>query len=452
MILMALMVAGVKAATLPAAPAMGWRGDGTGCYPAARPPTAWSATSNVVWKTRLPKVSNASPLMLGDRLFICSEPATLICVATNDGRILWEKENAYVDILPPDQAEKARQERAAVAELKGRISPLKKEVRQLDDQVRKTPDDAEAKARLETLRKELRELEGRLPALSAYVDPATHEVNGYSSSTPTTDGKRVYVVFGTGVAACYEPDGTRVWARLVEKPVEGWGHSASPLWVGNKLLCQFVKLTALDTATGDVLWQTPVRHAWGTPIPARVGETEVAITAGGDIVRAADGRRLAEGVADLEYCAPVVHQGVVFFVQNGGKAIRLPTSAEEPFKTEVIWKTEPKKDRYYASPVYHDGLLHAVTQHGDYSVIDAADGRVVLEHKLALGATAYPSVTLAGGLLYVSSDNGKTVILQPGREYKEVARNTLEPFRCSPVFVGERLYVRTLKGLYCIGR
>ena len=51
----------------------------------------------------------------------------------------------------------------------------------------------------------------------------------------------------------------------------------------------------------------------------------------------------------------------------------------------------------------------------------------------------------------MSADNGATVVLEPGREYKEVARNMLEPFRGSPVFDGKRVYIRTQKAMYCIG-
>lgn len=49
------------------------------------------------------------------------------------------------------------------------------------------------------------------------------------------------------------------------------------------------------------------------------------------------------------------------------------------------------------------------------------------------------------------TDNGHTLVLEPGREYKEVAHNSLETFRSSLVFAGKRLYVRTIKGLWCIG-
>jgi len=58
---------------------------------------------------------------------------------------------------------------------------------------------------------------------------------------------------------------------------------------------------------------------------------------------------------------------------------------------------------------------------------------------------------VAGNRIYISSDNGATVVLEPGREYKELARNKLEPFRSSLVFEGRRMYVRTEKKLFCIG-
>jgi len=76
---------------------VGWRGNGTGVYPDANPPVKWSATENVLWKTPLPGKSNASPILVGDRIFICSEPSTLLCVSAKDGAILWSSSTTYAD-------------------------------------------------------------------------------------------------------------------------------------------------------------------------------------------------------------------------------------------------------------------------------------------------------------------------------------------------------------------
>lgn len=77
--------------------------------------------------------------------------------------------------------------------------------------------------------------------------------------------------------------------------------------------------------------------------------------------------------------------------------------------------------------------------------------RSLYEMKLEVAGEIYPSVCAAGNLIYLSSDDGTTIILQPGREYHELGRNKLETFRSSPVFEGRRIYVRTVNYLYCIG-
>jgi hypothetical protein len=52
----------------------------------------------------------------------------------------------------------------------------------------------------------------------------------------------------------------------------------------------------------------------------------------------------------------------------------------------------------------------------------------------------------------LGSTKGATVVLEPGREYREVARNQLEGYGSCPVFSGQRMYLRTNKHLYCIGK
>ena len=65
---------------------------------------------------------------------------------------------------------------------------------------------------------------------------------------------------------------------------------------------------------------------------------------------------------------------------------------------------------------------------------------------------SYSSPTLAGSYIFVSNDRGNTIVLKPGREYRPMAVNMLSAFRSCPVFDGDRMYIRALKMLYCIGR
>ena len=455
--------------SLVAAQISGWRIDSTGRYLDANPPIEWSAETNVVWKTPMPGTSNGSPTIVGDRIFVCSEPTNLVCVRASDGEILWQRTNTYLDVLntldPEKRAEIQRKmdevdmENTA-KELRSTEGRLGDTEEKLEELLEELPEDAEPERKaelekkIEDLSKQLEQLEAKLEPVSEYVMPRTHEVNGYSSSTPASDGENVYVLFGTGTAACYDMDGNRKWIKQIEKPEEEWGHSASPLLVDDKVIVHVLNPIALDKETGEIVWKSESKPRWGTGVVTKIGDVDVIITANGDFLRASDGKVLAKDTSFVEFARPIVHDGIVYFIQHEGKAFKLPSEISDTITPEFLWETKPKDDRYYASSVYHEGLIYAIVRQGHFfSVIDAETGEVVYEEKLKLGkGEAFPSITLAGKYLFISIDDGTTVIMEPGREPKEIVRNSLEAFRGSPVFVGERVYIRGMEHLYCIGK
>ncbi len=281
--------------------------------------------------------------------------------------------------------------------------------------------------------------------------PGAHKTNGWTSPTPVTDGSKVFSVFGSGVVAAHDLDGQRQWARIVDQPKRGWGHSASPVLAGGNLIVHIIDVVALDPKTGKELWRAPSDPRWGSPVAARIGGTEVVITPAGDVFRADDGKTVASAVGSLKFATPVVQNGVVYFIEKKATAVRLPESLDGSF--EELWIGRAEGSRHYASVVIHDGLIYAVSREQSFSILDAASGEVLHKSRLDLDSgtnTAYPSITLAGDKVFVSTENGTTAILEPGREYKEVARNSLESFRSSPVFDGNRMYVRAFDHLYCI--
>lgn len=430
----------------------GWRTDGTGRYPEATPPLAWSATSNVVWQTALPP-GNGTPVPCGDRVFVCAEPFTLICVKAADGAILWQRTNA-VDVLMSEAELADRAVRQAAADaLRAEMAPIEQSLKQQERALKDAPTNATVKAAVDGLKKQRDDLRRQVAAKEDawYTRPPTHEVNGYATATPVCDGQYVYALFGNGVAACYDLQGVRRWIKFVERPSQGWGHSASPLLAQGKLICHVRQLNALDAATGSPVWQAPSGQRWGTPILARAGDVEVLVTAGGDVVRVSDGKVLASKLSSLDYCAPILNGDTVYFVQNGGKAIRLTAPEGDTMTPAVLWETKPVSNRYYASPLYHEGLIYAIVQGGALSVIDAATGAVVAEKKIELKGLAYPSLCLAGNAILAGSDGGSTVVIKPGKDAEVLGRNMLEGHRGSPVAAGDRLYLRGFKHLYCIG-
>jgi outer membrane protein assembly factor BamB len=456
-------------------PITGWRGDGSGAFPHATPPTEWGADKNVLWKTPLDKPSNASPIISGDKIFICADPDELICLSKTTGAVLWRKTNPFKDTLPVAEAaaidDEVKQYKALEAEMRplsNKYNELQKKIRDLSRPQKKDEkakaeeqkkDPEEVKKALEALKKEAEELKPQLDAfykkmepLARSLPPKTHDVNGFSTPTPVSDGTYVYVLYCTGVAACWDLNGERQWIKFVERPKNGWGHSSSPVLTDGKLIVHILGLKALEAKTGKQLWATPSAQKWGSPVAVNFGGVAATLTPGGDLVRTADGKLLASKLSDLTYATPLLRGNIAYFIQKGGKALLLPDQIiNDKAEVKTLWQTQPKDDRYYASTAFANDLLFAVNQKGEFSAIEPQDGSIVWCEALKLKPTFYPSVTVAGKYVFVSNDGGKTLVVEPGREFKQIAENTLEPFRSSPVFEGDKMYVRTAKNMYCIG-
>ena len=217
-------------------------------------------------------------------------------------------------------------------------------------------------------------------------------------------------------------------------------------------------LAALNKDTGTDVWKcdgAPSR--FGTPVATKIKDVDVIITPNGDFVRAADGKLLARTPPKMNYNAPIVSDGVAYLIQNEGdqpgRAIKLPDEPADELKPQELWITKPKAERYYGSPLLHEGSIYAIMQQGVLSAIDATTGTVIYEKQLDTKSMVYSSLTLAGKYVYATGEGGVTVVFEAGREYKEVKRNELgDSFRSCPLFVGNRMYIRAKTNLYCIGK
>jgi outer membrane protein assembly factor BamB len=434
---------------------IGWRTDGSGRYPKADPPKAWGVDKNVVWKTAMPNFSVATPVIVGDMIFTCSEPTSLICVNKADGKILWEQKSTRAEIpWTDDEKEKLKTERELDKVWSRKRQGLEKQINALEKTLKDEKEKAkEIRKQIDVLRRERDDLETKrraLPLLSRATEPYRDGTAGYSQCTPVSNGKQIFVMYGNGLVACHDLDGTRRWLKLMEHSTAAYGHGSSPTLVGAKLLVHYADLVALDIKDGAESWRLKIPPLHGTSIATRVGGVDAALTPTGQLIRAADGVILADKLGSCGDNAPILHDGIAYYIAGNSKAIRLPESPSD--KVESLWKANLKGgDYWFASPVLHDGLLYAVNGNCSFSVVDAKTGKLVYADKLDFGGRVYPSISVAGNFIYISSDNGTTIVLEPGREYKEIARNSLETFRSSLVFEGRRMYVRTQKHLWCIG-
>ncbi|MBN8216994.1 MAG: PQQ-binding-like beta-propeller repeat protein [Spirochaetes bacterium] len=455
---------------------LGWRNDGTGLYPKAVLPASWGPSEKVVWATPLPDWGNSCPVVLSDRILLCAEPNRLLCV-DKQGKILWQCENTVDATLTEAERSKWPQEEAALKEAEKGLAPLRAEfeaaraaLKEAETEAKQNPQDGDLKKAVGGARRKVGEAQRRLDEalakteagfpLAGRMRPAkTHPANGFSSDTPLFDAGKVYACFGNGVVSAYTTEGKRLWTRFVEKPTHVWGQCASPRLIGGVLVIQYVKAWGLDPATGEVKWNAPCPKAWGTPEPITVGRLTAFVTDQGQIRSSVDGALLAETAMKLEFGCPLVSGELVYGASTGVAWAMKVSEKDGKLAATELWKAEvgDKKERFYASPLLWEGVLYLVNQKSQLFALEAESGKKLFEQALGLGGTAYPSPILCGDLIVASSDTGKSVVFKAGREYKEISRPVLEPFRATPVCDGKRMYIRTLAkgpekpGLYCLG-
>lgn len=448
------VILAVCCSAMPAGEFVWFRTNGLGRYPDATPLTEWGINKNVVWKTPMAKWGNATPVISGGKIFICAEPATILCINKADGTILWQAENTYEALAGSDDEKKkiAAAQKEAKA-LTDQMNPLNRERQKVSRELRKDKGNAELKAKMEALNKKLQPLNKQMQQLAAYILPKTHDVNGYSSATPVTDGTSVYAVFGNGIVTAFTVDGKRLWHKKIESPPNSWGFSMSPLLAGGLLLAHINTLHAFDPKTGEEKWNAKAKWGWGTSAPATIGGKDVIFTGKGQVVNLSDGSIFKTRLPQHQFNGPIVYEGVVYYIETKPQAFSLDGIKADEAHAKPLWTGSIKNDRYYGTPLIHEDLIYVITQNRHLSVIDRETGKTVYEKAVDISkATAYPSLTLGGKYIFLSNEKGNTVIFKPGRTYEEIARNNLEAFRTCPVFEGSRMYIRAAKNFYCIGK
>jgi outer membrane protein assembly factor BamB len=264
----------------------------------------------------------------------------------------------------------------------------------------------------------------------------------------------VWTVFGNRGVVCRDLDGNLVWSDVLpDNPQAMWGHSSSPVLAGDKLIVNIDQIVAFDAATGRQIWRTKYGQSWGSPVQVKLGDEFLVLMANGRMVRASDGK-VVKRVAGLADTSPIVLEGVAYYIDIRSEAHQLPSVLSpgvESIDVNTLWTAALKGGDFFGSAIVHDGLIYAVSTRQVLNVIDAKTGQSVYVKRLSLGAEpVWPSLCLAGKYLYASGRDGSTLVFKPGREYQEVAKNQLENFISTPMFDGDRMFVRTKKRLYCI--
>src|SRR5262249_10443738 len=114
-----------------------------------------------------------------------------------------------------------------------------------------------------------------------------YQTNTYASGSPMTDGRYLYVSFGSRGLYCYDLDGKLQWKRdlgLMHTRL-GWGEANTPVIHNNTLIANWDQelgsfIVAMDARTGQTKWQVERDEltSWSTPLVVpHKGKTQVIV-------------------------------------------------------------------------------------------------------------------------------------------------------------------------------
>lgn len=286
--------------------------------------------------------------------------------------------------------------------------------------------------------------------------------NTHASPTPVIDGDRVFVHFGSLGTACLSTAGEIIW-RTELAYNQHHGPGASPIvWNGLLIVsCDGVDkqyVIALDKETGKPVWQRPRagKNAYATPLVIEPPSGQQLIAAGGDGIWSYDpasGRELwqfrFEGHSVIP--RPVYSNGRLFACSGYWTpslyALRVDGSGDVT-STHQLFSLR-RGIPFTPSPLLVNDLLLLVSDRGIATVVEAQTGREYGTSRLGGNFSASP--VLADGKIYLSSEDGLTLVLAAEGDFDILAENQLPgQILASPAIADGAIYLRTDEALYCI--
>ncbi len=291
-------------------------------------------------------------------------------------------------------------------------------------------------------------------------------LHGYASSTPASDGKNVYVFFGTAGVLAYDLDGKQLWQQSVGTRTHGWGSASSPVLYRNLVIVNACiesgALVALDRETGKPAWTADgMDETWSTPTLAdAAGRTDLVVNLPGKF-KAFDPMSGSElwscaGTTDFYVATTVIAEAGVVYMVGGRDNRALAVKAGGKGEVQPLWRIS--KGSNVSAPIYHDGhLYYAHESGGVVYCVKAADGTVAYEKRLLPEPQLnYAQATYGDGKIYYVSRTDGVYVVAASPTFKQLAHNVFKNdrsvFNGSPAIADGRLYLRSDRYLYCIGK
>lgn len=405
-----------------------WRGpQASGVAPRGNPPLTWSEESNVRWKTEIPGKGHSTPIVWGDRVFLTTA-------------------------VPYGEAEPPR-----------------------DDHAHGAHDNMAPGQRMKFVVLALRRLDGDVlwqrTVRDARPHEGTHITGSWASSSPVTDGKRVYASFGSQGLYALDMGGELIWQTDLGdmQSRHGHGEGSSPALRGNTLVVNWDHqgesfVTALDTRTGKSRWKVARDEitSWSTPlIIDHAGKPQVVIAATGRVrsydLKSGDVVWECAGLSRNVVASPVAGDGYVYVANSYDSqkmmAIRLSAAEGDISGSDaVVWSLD-RHTPYVPSPLLYDGMLFFLKHNqGFLTNLNARTGKPHFGPRRLEGIrNVFASPVGAAKRVYIVDRSGNAIVVRRAADFEVLARNRLEEsFSASPAIAGNELYLRGERYLYCI--
>lgn len=405
-----------------------WRGPlDTGSAPRGDPPTKWSETKNIRWKTPLPGEGHSTPIVWADRVFVTAA-------------IPYGKQQApkkiHIDGVHDYRPVTRALEFAVIA------------INRSDGKI--------------VWRKTVRK---------ALPHEGDHYTGTMASNSAVTDGKNVYAFFGSRGLHCLSFRGEQKWSVDLGKMriKHGHGEGASPTIFGNTVIVNWDHadqsfIAAFDKRSGKQLWKTKRDEvtSWSTPIVVKVDGKPQVIVNGTKRMRGYSletGKVIwrCAGLSANIVASPVHSGGVVYagssYVKRGMMAIRLAGAKGDISSSKhVLWRYRYGAPYVPSLLLYGDSLYFLNHYQPVLSRIDVKTGKEPEgPYRLYGLRNIYASPVGADGRVYITDRSGATLVISNGKEMKILATNRLgEPVNASPAIVGTDLFLRGDQHLFCI--
>jgi outer membrane protein assembly factor BamB len=284
----------------------------------------------------------------------------------------------------------------------------------------------------------------------------------------------VFAYFGSYGLYCLDLDGELMWEKDFGRmhTLHGHGEGSSLALYDETLIVNWDHegqsfAVALDKRTGTERWKVERDgvSSWTTPIIVEHGGEQQVIISGSKRVRGYD---LATGTAIWEcgglsvenvVASPVAGEGIVYAASSYDKhtvlAIRLDGAIGDITGTKQVQWSRTGGTPYVPSPLlYGDSLYFLRHFQGILTRVNSMTGEDQPGPLRLNGIrTVFASPVAGGGRVYITDRDGTTVVISHDDTPELLALNPLDDnFSASAAIIGDELFLRGQKYLYCIAK